>query len=527
MAKQRTLEGVLALDLGTSSVRAVVYDVQGRIVSSTYADLPYKVETRVGGQVTSDPEVLVRLIVRAVDTALAAARKGRLQILAVGTSCYWHSLMGVDRAGRPTTELFTWADTQAAEETVGLRSTEDEHAYHARTGCFFHASYWPAKLRWLRRTRPEPVARTACWVGLGEYLYECVLGRRSVSLSMASGSGLLDVNACEWDDDALRLSGISADQLPDLADWVEPMRGMLPTFARRWPELNEIPWYLPLGDGALANVGSDCVGSQWFCATIGTSGALRTILERPHLTIPWGAFAYRLDRRRFVVGGALSEGGNVIRWITDTLGIKHHKKVEAAAEKAEPDTHGLTVLPFWAGERSPNWRGSARAVIAGLSLATQPADLMRAVMEAIGYQFGAVFDAMLKTVPRPRAIVATGGRLAHSPAWSQILADVLVVRVITSPEAEASSRGAALLALNALGLRPRLWSATPSGGSRLRPRPRVHALYAAARQRQVRLYDLIFPPAGQPEPAPPAATLTVARGSSPRRTGLRSPGARR
>ncbi|HYM51250.1 MAG TPA: FGGY-family carbohydrate kinase, partial [Candidatus Limnocylindrales bacterium] len=420
-------------------------------------------------------------------------------------------LMGIDRRGRPTTELFTWADTRAAEETVSLRSAENEHAYHARTGCFFHASFWPAKLRWLQRTRPEPVTRTACWVGLGEYLYENLLGRRAISFSIASGTGLLDVNGCRWDDGALALSGIAPDHLPALHDWDEPMRGLLPTFARRWPELNAVPWFLPLGDGALANVGSACVRPQWFCATIGTSGALRAILERPSMTIPWGAWTYRLDRRRFVIGGALSEGGNVIRWMTDTLAIKHPKKVEAAAARAAPDAHGLTVLPFWAGERSPNWRGSARAVIVGLSLATQPADLMRAVMEAIGYQFGAVYDAMLKTVPCPKAVIATGGRLTHSPAWSQILADVLNVRLIESPEAEASSRGAALLALNALGLRPRLFSEAPRGGQVLRPRRRVHSIYRAARERQSRLYDLIFPPPGHPEIAPPSATLRPAR----------------
>lgn len=505
MGKRQPLAGVLALDLGTSSVRAVAYDALGRMILPTYTDLPYRLETSVAGQASSDPDAMVRLIVRVIDGAVKAARKAKLELLAVSTSCYWHSLMGISRDGRPTTELLTWADTRATAETVRLRSTEDERTYHARTGCFFHASFWPAKLRWLQRTRGAALQRTACWVGLGEHLYECLFGRRQVSYSMASATGLLDVHRCRWDTEALLLAGISEARLPALADWTASMRGLVPTFARRWPELNGIPWYLPLGDGALANVGADCVRPQWFCATIGTSGALRVILDRPALRVPWGVWAYRLDGRRFVVGGALSEGGNVIRWLTDTLGVKHAKRVQAAAEKAAPDTHGLTILPFWAGERSPNWRGSARAVIVGLSLATRASDLVRAIMEAIGYQFGAVFDAMRQTVSRPRAIVATGGRLAHSPAWAQILADVLNTGVIESPETEASSRGAALLALHALGRRPDLWAQTPRRGRTLRPRRRAHTVYAAARARQARLYELIFPLAGTPEPAPPTA----------------------
>jgi gluconokinase len=370
--------GVLALDLGTSSVRAVVYDARGAMLDPTLTDLPYKVRTTDAGEVSSDPDALVKLITKSIDGALKAARKQNVNILGVGVSCYWHSLMGVDRAGRPTTELLTWADTRSTAETRGMRAHFDERAYHARTGCFFHASYWPAKLRWLRTTRRNAVRRTAHWISLGEYLYQELHGDLRVSHSIASGTGLLDVNRCRWDDGALRLAGITAEQLSPLADWDQPARSLRSSFAGRWPELRDVPWYLPLGDGGLANIGAGCVGPRWACATIGTSSALRVLLDRPRLTVPWGTFVYRVDRRRYVVGGALSEGGNVVRWFTDTLGLKPKKQFERAAGGLQPDSHGLTVLPFWAGERSPNWRGDARAVIAGLSLGTQPAQLLRA-----------------------------------------------------------------------------------------------------------------------------------------------------
>src|ERR1700674_3026040 len=133
MPKPAPNDGILTLDIGTSSVRAVVYDTDG---------------------------------------ALKAARQERVAILAAGASCYWHSLMGVDGSGRPTTELLTWADTRSASEARRLRTHVDERDYHARTGCFFHASYWPAKLRWLRATRRAVVGRTARWMSLGEYLYQ-------------------------------------------------------------------------------------------------------------------------------------------------------------------------------------------------------------------------------------------------------------------------------------------------------------------------------------------------------------------
>src|SRR5256712_682058 len=416
MTKAKSGEGVLALDLGTSSVRAVVYDAQGAMVEATMSDLPYKVRTTDAGEVSSEPDALVKLIAQSIDGALKAARKEKVTILAAGVSCYWHSLMGVDRAGRPTTELLTWADTRGAAETRGMRTHFDERAYHARTGCFFHASYWPAKLRWLRATRRAAVRRTARWISLGEYLYQQLHGDGRVSHSIASGTGLLDVNRCQWDDAALRLAGITAEQLSPLSDWDQRARSLRSSFAGRWPELKDIPWFLPLGDGGLANVGAGCVSPRWACATIGTSSALRVLLDRKRLTVPWGTFVYRVDRRRYVLGGALSEGGNVVRWFTENLGLKPKKKYERAAFALPPDSHGLTILPFSAGERSPNWRGDARAVIAGLSLGTQPAQLLRASMEAITYQLVAGPAGVQRVAASPGLGVYPGRGSGHFPA---------------------------------------------------------------------------------------------------------------
>jgi gluconokinase len=209
----------------------------------------------------------------------------------------------------------------------------------------------------------------------------------------------------------------------------------------------------------------------------------------------------------------LSEGGNVVRWFTDGLGLQNKKRLKKEAAIIAPDSHGLTILPFWAGERSPNWRGDARAVIAGLSLGTQPAQMLRAAMEAITYQLVTVTSAMQRVVNRPDWVIATGGQLIHSPAWSQMLADALNQRVMTSPEPEASSRGAALLVLHALGKLPRFWSTTPAPGRIFKPRARVHAIYERARRRQQDLYDLLFP-------------SNAAAGSSSRTKDLRSPAAR-
>src|SRR5438552_16919357 len=134
MRKTTSVKGVLALDLGTSSVRAVVYDIRGRLLDSTLSDVPYKVQTTEAGEVSSDPDDLVKLIATSIDKALKAARKANVTILAAGASCYWHSLMGINRQGRPTTELLTSADTCSAPQTRRMRARSAPRAHHTRTG---------------------------------------------------------------------------------------------------------------------------------------------------------------------------------------------------------------------------------------------------------------------------------------------------------------------------------------------------------------------------------------------------------
>ena len=156
-----------------------------------------------------------------------------------------------------------------------------------------------------------------------------------------------------------------------------------------------------------------------------------------------------------------------------------------------PDSHGLTALLFLAGERSPGWRRDARAAVTGISLATTAPQILRALLEAVAYRLAAVYDRLAPVASPGHAVVASGGALGHSGVFTQVLADALGVPLDVREGTEPSSRGAALLALGALG-RP----APPpeASGSLVRPDPRRHDVYAAARARQGRLYDSVVGP---------------------------------
>lgn len=477
---------VLALDVGTSSCRASLYDLEAQAIPGASARMTYTPRVTADGGAELDPARLLEDAAQCIEQVLRQASLP--PILAVSTSTFWHTLLGLGADGQPLTPLFLWLDARGRAETAGLRQDLDEREVHARTGCVLHWTYWPARLRWLRRTQPEVFARVARWVSFAEYLQEQLTGSRGVSLSMASGTGLLDIHTLQWYEPTLNAAGITPDQLGRLTALKDTS-----TSTQRWSQLERVPWLAAVGDGACSNLGAGCASPDRFALMIGTSGAERAVWSPPaEFSVPWGLWSYRIDDRRVVMGGALNDGGSLLDWLHDTLELPGRAAAETAVATLSPDAHGLTVLPFWGGERNPRWADDARGAIIGLRFRTSASDILRACMEAVALRFAGMDRLLLEAMPEAGDVIATGGALLHSPTWMQITADALARPVLASAEAEASSRGAALLALEAVGALPDgIESVPPETTRRFEPVPEHTERYRAAAERQQRLYDAL------------------------------------
>jgi gluconokinase len=479
---------VIALDLGSSSARATLYDTHGRAVDGCFHQVPYEAATTRDGGVEHDPGVLLDAVATCLDAVARAARHE--DVRAVAVTSFWHGLMGFDAAHRPVTPVFMWADSRSAGEAALLRGALDETALHARTGCRLHASYWPAKLRWLARERPTEVARVTRWGSIGEHLELALFGETATGLSMASGTGLLDQQAQRWDIEAIAAAGIEPDQLFPIAAPAQGRRGLRAPWATRWPALRSAPWFPAVGDGAASNIGSDCVDPTRVALNVGTSAALR-IVTGAVASPPAGLWHYRVDHRRALLGGATSEGGNVHAWCRRVLSLPDDAAVERELAGRAPDTHGLTVLPFLAGERAPGWRADRRAVIAGLSLDTTALDIAQAAIEAVALRLALVYELLAPHAAPGHLIVASGGTVGHSRMWGQMLADAFGRTIHASAEREATSRGAAVLALEALGVWPEAGGRGAPLGEIFRPDAARHARYRAALERHKRLDERV------------------------------------
>ncbi|MDD5199583.1 MAG: FGGY family carbohydrate kinase [Terrimicrobiaceae bacterium] len=461
-------ETILAIDAGTSSFRAARFDFAGGRVADSLVQRAVSLRMdRAGMAVLDAGEWLAAAgdcVHRAADGAPSRA---------VGMSCFWHSFLGVDVSGRALTPIYTWADSRCSADAAALRGELDEREIHAETGCMLRASYWPAKLRWLRRTEPALFRRVKIWLSPAEWLQWRLAGSATCAIGMATGTGLFDPTAQRWSERMLAACGIDAGKLLPISDEPAEWRGA--------------SWFPGIGDGAASNLGCGATtpaGSARFAAiNIGTSAALRVMRSGRVARAPFGLFCYRVDAKRHLVGGAVSNAGNLRAWCARELDLPKDSAAldRALAARKEP-AHGLTVLPFWTAERAPRWNEDDTGTIHGLRQSTTALDILQALTEAFYYRLAGIAGQ----IAGPRAAapkwIVSGGGIPSRAALSR-LANVLGDPVYLSPESEASLRGAAVLAIERLGGKaPPLRLGRP-----VLPEPGIHARYLEARAAQSRL----------------------------------------
>ncbi len=494
-------ELILVIDLGSSSVRASAYRTDGERLDGATGSRT--VQQDADG--TFDPELLTRLTESAVDDCLASLR-GRqrdFRLIGVAWTSFAMSLLGVDRNRRPVTPVYSYADSRSGPYADAVRQELEAEGTLAdtctRTGTPIHTAYAPPQLLRLAAEEPDLFALVASWQTIASHLLGRWQGlaRAPISSSEVGWMGLLDRGAHSWDEALVERIGIDPVKLPPVYDYAKSTVGLVEPWASRWSELAQTPFFLAVGDGAGANLGSGCADSRRIALTIGTTGAMRVVIPAGEAgstaataqslapEVPDGLWSYPIDSSRWLVGGSLTDGGSLYSWLHEMLAVEDANELLAEAALMEPDEHGLTILPFLRSERAPGWATNATLTISGMTPATTPVHIQRAALEAVAFRFRLILDRLRPHLAPGSEVVASGGALHENPLWRQILADVLQKPVGLVNVDEATSRGAAILALQALGrplppAPPTLHSAAPNreaGPQYERALARQEALY--------------------------------------------------
>ena len=488
---------ILAVDIGSSAVKAGLYDAQANALPHTLVSVPHQQRTAADGTHEEDAEEIQRATESAIDGALEAAGDKAAHIAAVGLDAMASTILGVDSRHDPVTPVFTYADTRTASDVDALQGSIDVDATYQRTGVMQHTSYVPGRVNWMRRTDPDTFARITKWTDVSTFIFTRWFGSTDVpaSYSVSAWSGLLNRHELDWDAGMLDAIGLKRSNLPQLAPYSEGQSGLCPIYSMRWPQLVDVPFYLAVGDGAAVNIGAGCTDRRNIALTVGTTAAMRLVVDHPHdnapPVVPNGLWGYILRGDRTLLGGAFSEGGNVVEWALNNLKLPPLDRLNRALNHTVPDAHGLTVLPFIAGERAVGWSTNASGVINGVRVSTTGLDMLQALMESVAYRFSLVAGLLSDEMEDDRVFIAAGGAVTNSPWWLQTMADVLQGEVHVPAEEQATSRGAAILALNALGVWSGLDDVMPEITAVYQPRDDYLETYREAVQRQKSLYDAV------------------------------------
>jgi gluconokinase len=487
------MNAILVLDIGSSSTRAILFDERGEVLPDAVVRQPVEFATDTSGASIDDPLAAWERVKQVLDATQAYADTHNISISAMGLSAYACSLLCLDERSNPLTPVFTYADTRSSADAHALRSQYDEMEALQRTGCRIRANYVPSRIAWIQRTMPDEFAHTRWYASLSDFICQRLFGVMRGGISVWSWSGLLNRDSCSWDAEWIKRLGITTEQLSKLAgdEWIE---GLRPELRQRWPCLRAARCLPAIGDGAAANIGSGCFDDQHVAITIGSTGALRIVNAGHTSTLPAALWCYKVDQLRELIGGATTEGGNVFAWLRRSFILPEPAALEDALGALHPDTHRLTVLPLFAGERSPGYSENSRATIHGLTLDTNPVEIARACMEAIAYRLAEVYDSLSKVAKPNATLIASGGALLASPTWCQIIADVTGSPLCVCMEPEATSRGVALLVLERLGWIGSVAEVPARMGITFIPNTMHHTIYRDAQARQQELYRRLLEP---------------------------------
>ncbi len=487
-AAPRDVRVVIGLDVGTTAAKVSAFALGGEWRAS--ADNEYPLQQPQPGWEVQEPEVMWRALHEGL--VEIAGEIGEAPVLGIGVSTALHGLIGLDADHRPLTPLLTWADSRAAAQAMRLRDSDLGRRLHRTSGTPIHSMSHLTKLIWFAEEDPATASAVRWWVGLKDYILLQLTGELVTEVSHASGTGLLDVHTRDWNDEALRVAGVRREQLPP----VRPTTEALPLRADLAAELGleGVRVVLGAGDGPLGNLGVGALEPGVVGLSLGTSGAVRMVTDRPYVDDAGKLFCYNLADDAWVIGGAISNGGIVVRWGGDVFGADFADEpggnpdgmLLELARDVPIGADGLVALPFLMAERAPLWNPTIPGAFLGVRRSHSREYFVRAVVEGVALMLSTIVDELDRVAPI-RQIRATGG-VFRSTVWREILAAALGKPLVVTDGADGTALGAAALALYGLGeaasLRDALIAlgADPDAGSdELVPDPDDVAAYRAVR----------------------------------------------
>ena len=437
------MKEIIGIDVGTTASKGILYDELGNELAQKSIAYPL-IQDKVD-QAEEDPKIIFDAVQRILFD-LAGIAKSKGQLMGVSWSAQMHSLIGLDKNFEPLTKSITWADNRAQEEI-----NDDKLTYNL-TGMPPHPMAPIYKLKWLRKENPGLFQRVHYWVGIKEYIIARLTGELKEDITMAAGTGLMDLQERVWNKEILTSLGIHEHQLPKLGLPTEVAGYLTSEFSQKLNVASDVPIILGASDGYLSTIGVGALTSNEFALNVGTSGAVRTLVEAPLLDKQKKFFTYAAPDNKYLIGGPVNNGGIVFAWAKNTLFGPHATISDYlnAAQTVPAGSNGLFFHPYLGGERAPIWNPDARGSFVGLTRNHTQLQMARSVLEGIIYNLAGVAKTLNDQIAKPKVLKVTGG-FVKSNFIRQMIADIFNFPVQTIKQEQGGGLGAFFIAGMALG----------------------------------------------------------------------------
>lgn len=441
----------IGVDVGTTGVRAMAYTAQGKSVA--VRDAFYPLETPQYDRAEQNPQQIYDAAEEVIAGVVKELQYKLVTISGIALSSVMHSFIPQDEQFDLLGNMITWADSRSSNSVHRMEQDEACKQFYFRTGCPLHASYPLAKIIWVKENQPEIFARMAHIGSIKDYMFRLMTGEWVTDKSVASSSGLFNAFTETWDSEILDYVGIQEEQLPKVVSTTYSGK-LLANVAERLGLPVNTPVVIGATDGVLVNVGIGAVSKGQLSATIGTSGAIRMLTEKPQMDSKGRTWCYNLTDTMWVAGGAINNGGMILRWMRDRILHYHGSQMEQLsvdpydlmtmkARHVPAGSGGLLLMPYFTGERAPYWNSDLRGAFVGLSLNHSRSYMIRATMEGICYSLRFVLDALREF--EDVKDIRISGSFTKSELWVQIMSDIFGEHITLPNNSEGASFGAAVL----------------------------------------------------------------------------------
>lgn len=444
------MQYLIGVDLGTTATKAVLFKTNGEIVASSSQG--YELYRDPSGMAEEEQEDIFEAVLMTIREVSINLNEDD-ELLAVSFSTQMHSLIAMTEDWCELSRTITWADTRAVKYTEELKKTGQGFEIYKRTGTPIHPMAPLSKLIWLKNEKPEIFGQAKHYLDIKGYIFGRLFDVNKIDLSTATGTGLFNIFKLKWDAGAMEIAGISENQLPNVVEPYEIEQGMKPEFAKKMGIPQDTKFVWGAADGPLSNLGVNAIKPGVAAITIGTSGAIRVVTDQPKTDSKARTFTYALDKTHWVVGGPVNSGGDVYRWVRDSLfdGKLSFDEITELAQKVGPGADGLLFHPYLGGERAPIWDANARGSFFGLNYGHSRANMARSVLEGVMLNLYMVALSLIEVTGSLNQIQATGG-FTSSELWIQILADIFEQPINVPESREAGCLAAIVMAEKALGI---------------------------------------------------------------------------